>query len=474
MSFSTTAGGERFDFSSLAEVLGRANEEKSGDQLAGLAARSGRERIAAKAVLADLRVSDIVDDVLIDDEVTRAVQATLDRPRMDALVGSMSVGELRELVLQPSFAIRWQAERLHELITPEVAAAVAKLMSNLDLVVAAAPLRTVTTFRDTMGQPGVFGSRIQPNHPTDNLDGIAASVLDGILMGSGDAMIGVNPANDSVQGTASILRLLREVIDGLGLPTQSCVLAHATTQLMALEAGAPLDLLFQSVAGTEAANKTFGVNLALLREAHAAATQSAAESVGERPGTAGSPNVMYLETGQGSALSAEAHAGIDQLTCEARAQAVARLYDPFLVNSVVGFIGPEYLANGAQITRAGLEDHFVGKLMGLPMGVDVCFTNHVDADHNSNDGLLMQLALAGCNFVMGLPGGDDVMLSYQSTSFHDVAAVRALTGTRPAPEYEEWLIEKGLWGANGLRLVSDETATRALSSDLRSVRALVS
>jgi ethanolamine ammonia-lyase large subunit len=470
MTHVATVGGERFAFGSLTELLGRANEEKSGDRVAGLAARSDRERVAAKRALADLRVADVVDEPILDDEVTSAVLGRLDRSRLDTTLGHLTIGELRELILHPSFGPRWTSERLHELITPEVAAAVTKLMSNLDLVVAAAPLRTTTQCRNTMGQRGVFGARIQPNHPTDDLAAIAVSIIDGVLMGSGDAMLGVNPANDSVEGIRSILDLLSRVTDVLDLPTQTCVLAHVTTQLMAIESGASIDLMFQSVAGTELANKSFGVNLAMLSEAHAAVLAHHQESgriyIGD--------NAMYFETGQGSALSAGANAGIDQLTCEARAQAVARLYDPFLVNSVVGFIGPEYLANGVEIARAGLEDHFVGKLMGLPMGVDVCFTNHVDADHNSNDSLLMQLALAGCNFIMGVPGGDDVMLNYQSTSFHDVASVRDLTGSRPAPEYEAWLVQRGLWGAEGLRTEPEPTVVHELSADLGQARLLAS
>lgn len=312
-------------------------------------------------------------------------------------------------------------------------------MGNLDLVVAAAPLRRATRCRNTMGEPGVLGVRIQPNHPTDSVRGILLSALDGLAFGCGDAMIGVNPATESVPVIGEVLRGLHTLIDRLGVPTQSCVLAHITTQLAALETGAPVDLLFQSVAGTEDANTSFGIDLALLARGREAVLAHHAE----RPGEFIGDQVMYFETGQGSALSADAHHGVDQLTLEARAQAVARLYDPFLVNSVVGFIGPEYLADSVQITRAGLEDHFVGKLMGLPTGVDVCYTNHADADQNSNDNLLLLLAGAGCTFVMGVPAGDDVMLNYQTTSYHDVSSVRRTLRLRPSPAFEEWLTEAG-------------------------------
>jgi ethanolamine ammonia-lyase large subunit len=437
--YRSTIRGERFTFESLHGLLAAANEVKSGDELAGIAARDERERVAAKLALADLPLADLVAEPLVDDEVTAAV-STPSNPHHFAQISSLTVGELRERVLHPDFAAEW-SKGLSAAITPEIAAACAKLMSNLDLVAAAAPLHVITRCRNTMGEPGVLGVRAQPNHPTDDVQGILLSALDGIGMGCGDAMLGVNPVNEAVGPVAAILHGLHELIAALGAPTQTSVLAHITTQLAALDAGAPVDLLFQSVAGTEAANRAFGIDLALLahgREqvlAHHRTRQG--EFVGEQ--------VMYFETGQGSALSAEAHHGIDQLTIEARAQAVARLYDPFLINSVVGFIGPEYLADATQITRAGLEDHFVGKLMGLPVGVDVCYTNHAAADQNSNDALLVLLAAAGCGYVMGVPGGDDVMLNYQTTSYHDVATVRRTLGLRPAPAFEAWLTESGLW-----------------------------
>jgi len=432
MAWASTTGGERFVFASLSEVLAKANEPKSGDALAGIAAGSETERIAAKFVLADLRLGEILDQPVIEDEVTEAVLAQVDRERFAAVLAGMTVGEFRELVLSDGFAAEWPT--LRDLVTPEIAAATAKLMSNLDLVRAAAPLRVETTCRTTVGQDGVLAARLQPNHPTDDVAGIAYSILDGLSWGCGDALIGVNPAVESVDTVAAVLQTVESAIDELAVPSQGCVLAHVTTQLAVLERGVRVDLLFQSVAGTQAANRAFGIDIALLREAHEAVLAQHALDPSRYPGR----QATYFETGQGSALSSEAHHGVDQLTCEARAQAVARLFDPFLVNSVVGFIGPEYLADAAQITRAGLEDHFVGKLMGLPMGCDVCFTNHVDADHNSNDNLLLLLTAAGANFVMGVPAGDDIMLGYQSTSYHDVATARTVLGRTAAPEFAGW------------------------------------
>ncbi|RZS90037.1 ethanolamine ammonia-lyase heavy chain [Motilibacter rhizosphaerae] len=436
MTYTAAVRGESFRFADLRELLAKANEEKSGDQLAGVAAGSRRERVAAKTALADVRLADLVAQPVVEDSTSEALLAAHDTGAF-AEIASLTVGELRELVLQPSFAAVWP--RLAPAITPEVAAATAKLMSNLDLVAAARPLRVVTTCRTTMGEEGVLGCRTQPNHPADDVRGILLSALDGLLLGCGDALIGVNPATDSVDACAAVLEGLGAFIDRLQLPTQACVLAHVTTQLAALERGAPVDLLFQSVAGTTAANASFGIDLAMLAEGREAVLES------HRGRDYRGMQVTYFETGQGSALSAEAHAGADQLVCEARAQGVARLFDPFLVNSVVGFIGPEYLADARQITRAGLEDHFVGKLMGLPMGCDVCYTNHVDADQDTNDDLLLLLASAGCTFVMGVPAADDVMLHYQSTSYHDVATARRVLGLRPGPELEAWLERVGLW-----------------------------
>ncbi len=451
MSFTHTTRGERFDFPDLRDLLARANEPKSGDQLAGVAARSERERVAAKLALADITLRTIVDTPVIDpavDDVSRLILDTHD-PAAFASLQSLTVGEFREFLLTDTTDGE-VLRRLRWAITPEVAAAVAKLMANKELVYVAAKIRNVTRCRNTLGGPRVFGVRVQPNHPTDDLPALLVAAVDGLLFGCGDAVIGVNPATDSVDTVATILHGLDRLITTLGAPTQACCLAHITTQLAALDRGAPVDLLFQSVAGTQAANASFGVSLGLLREGQERVTEShrgrEVNWVGEQ--------VMYFETGQGSALSADAHHGVDQLTLEARAYGVSRAFDPFLVNSVVGFIGPEYLYDERQIIRAGLEDHFVGKLLGLPMGVDVCYTNHAEADQNSADNLLLLLAAAGCNYVMGVPCGDDVMLNYQSTSYHDAAMVRELFGLTPAPEFLAWLEEQGI--VRGGRLTSSE------------------
>jgi ethanolamine ammonia-lyase large subunit len=442
VNLSTVIRHERFPFADLREVFARANEEKSGDQLAGLAARTERERIAAKLVLADLTLAEIVENPLIDpdtDDVSRLILQSLDR-RALAPLQSLSVAEFREWILDDA-TTEGMLAAIRPGLCPEVAAAVAKLMSNKDLVLAASKVRVVTRCRNTMGERGVLGIRVQPNHPSDDIGGILLSAADGLLFGCGDAVIGVNPAAESVEVCAAILNALDRLIETLAIPTQACCLAHITTQLACIERGAPVDLLFQSIAGTEMANASFGINLALLREGH--------ERVLEHHRNRDVPWVgnqaMYFETGQGSALSAGAHHGVDQLTLEARAYGVARSFDPFLVNSVVGFIGPEYLFDERQIIRAGLEDHFMGKLLGLPMGVDVCYTNHAAADQNSADNLLLLLAAAGCNYFMGVPCADDVMLNYQSTSFHDALAVRRLFGLQPAPEFACWLETQGWW-----------------------------
>ena len=424
------------------------------------------ERVAAKRVLAELTLREIVDNPLIDpddDEVSTLILDSLDRAAF-ASIADLSVGDFREWLLGDEADDRL-TERSHASgITPEVAAAVAKIMSNKDLVLVASKIRVVTRLRNTMGEAGTFGVRVQPNHPADDLGGILLSAVDGLLHGCGDAVIGVNPASDSVETVAAILGALDRLIEAGGIPTQACCLAHITTQLAALGRGAPVDLLFQSVAGTEEANRSFGVDLALLGEGR----QRVLESHGRRDVAWIGDQAMYFETGQGSALSAGAHRGVDQLTLEARAQAVARAFDPFLVNSVVGFIGPEYLADERQIIRAGLEDHFTGKLLGLPMGVDVCYTNHADADQNSADNLLLLLAAAGCNFVMGVPCSDDVMLNYQSTSYHDAVGVRRLFGLRPAPEFLAWLRESGIFRGDEPALPSVESP-RQLPPALESV-----
>jgi ethanolamine ammonia-lyase large subunit len=458
--YHATIRGERFAFADLREVFARANEEKSGDRLAGLAARTERERVAAKLALADVPLAEIVDRPLIDpdkDEVSRLILETLDREAFRAIRGQ-TVGEFREHLLDDATGEE-ELRRLRWAVTPEVAAAVAKLMSNKDLVLAASKVRNVTRCRNTLGQRGVLGIRLQPNHPADDVAGILLTAVDGLLFGCGDAVIGVNPATESVDTVSAILRGLDRLIAAAGVPTQHCVLAHITTQLGCLDRGAPVDLLFQSVAGTEAANRSFGIDLALLREGR----ERVRESHRRRADVAWvGDDVMYLETGQGSALSADAHHGVDQLTLEARAYGVARTLGPFLVNTVVGFIGPEYLYDERQIVRAGLEDHFMGKLLGLPMGCDVCYTNHAQADQNSADNLLMLLAAAGCNYFMGVPCADDVMLNYQSTSFHDAATVRKVFGLRPAPEFAAWLEERGVFRDGQLALADAVPRQRLL------------
>jgi len=413
----------------LANLLAKASPARSGDRLAGLCAGTAEERVRARMQLADLPLKAFLADPPIPyerDEVTRLICDTHDAAAF-APVAHLTVGELRDWLLSEQAT----TDRLTALapgLTPEMTAGVSKIMRLQDLVSVAAKCRVVTRFRTTVGLQGRLSTRLQPNHPTDDAKGIAASILDGLSYGSGDAVIGINPASDNVSTVEMLLHMLDRLRERYQIPTQSCVLAHVTTQMQALARGAPVDLVFQSIAGTEAANAAFGVNLALLAEAcHAARELQHGHQV------------MYFETGQGSALSANAHHGLDQQTCEARAYAVARHYDPFLVNSVVGFIGPEYLYDGKQILRAGLEDHFCGKLLGLPMGCDVCYTNHAEADQDDMDALLTMLAVAGCNYIMGVPGADDVMLHYQSTSFHDALYLRSVLGLRPAPEFEAWM-----------------------------------
>jgi ethanolamine ammonia-lyase large subunit len=425
--------------------MGRATPRRSGDELAGVAAVSAEQRVAAQLCLADVPLRLFLEEPLIpyeSDSVTRLILDTHDAGAFSPVAG-FTVGEFREWLLSYETGTP-ELSALATGLTPEMAAAVSKIMGNQDLVLAARKCSVVTAFRNTLGLPGRLSVRLQPNHPTDDLRGIAASMVDGLLYGCGDAVIGVNPATDRPDALEALLRMIDEVIRRYEIPTQGCVLAHITAQIDAIARGAPVDLVFQSIAGTEAANASFGVTLELLSEG-----QSAALSLGR--GTIGR-NVMYFETGQGSALSAGAHHGVDQQTLEARAYAVARRFSPLLVNSVVGFIGPEYLFDGKQIIRAGLEDHFCGKLLGLPMGVDVCYTNHAEADQDDMDTLLTLLGVAGCNYIMGLPGADDVMLGYQSTSFHDSQYVRQVLGLRPAPEFEAWL-EKMRISSNDRRLL---------------------
>lgn len=466
MSYTHTIRGERFVFQNLGELLARANEEKSGDRLAGIAAATERERVAAKLALADVPLAEIVDNPVIDpdrDDVSRLILDTLDREAFRP-IRSLTVGEFREYLLDDSVG-EAELHRLQQGVTPEVVAAVAKLMSNKDLVLAASKIRNVTRCRNTLGQRGVLAIRLQPNHPTDDLGGILLAAVDGLLFGCGDAVIGVNPATDSVDTVAAILDGLDRLITAAGVPTQACCLAHISTQLACLERGVPVDLLFQSVAGTQAANASFGITLDLLREGR----QRVLEHHRQRDVAWVGEQVMYFETGQGSALSAEAHHGIDQLTLEARAYGLARTLDPFLVNTVVGFIGPEYLYDERQITRAGLEDHFMGKLLGLPMGCDVCYTNHAAADQNSADNLMILLAAAGCNYFMGVPCADDVMLNYQSTSFHDAAMVRKLFGLRAAPEFAAWLEERGIF--RNQELIADQSTRQRLLEGVEKVLA---
>ena len=433
---------ERYRFSDLRDLLAKANEEKSGDQLAGIAASSARERIAAKSALADLPLLDLLQHPVIPpeiDEVSRLIAETHDAAAF-APIRSLTVGGFREFLLDD----RTTGDTLESLapgITPEMAAAAAKLMSNKDLVLAAAKIRNVTRCRNTMGERGVLGIRLQPNHPADDIAGILLSAFDGLMFGCGDAVIGVNPATESVETVSAILTALDRLISAFAIPTQACCLSHITTQLACIDRGAPVDLLFQSVAGTQAANTSFGIHLSMLREGR----ERVLEQHRQRDVRWVGDNLMYFETGQGSALSAEAHHGVDQVTLEARAYGVARAFDPFLVNSVVGFIGPEYLYDERQIIRAGLEDHFMGKLLGLPMGCDVCYTNHAVADQNSADSLMLLLAAAGCNYFMGVPGSDDVMLNYQSTSYHDALATRKIFGLQPAPEFLAWLEANGIY-----------------------------
>jgi ethanolamine ammonia-lyase large subunit len=437
MVYRHTIGTTTYIFEHLRDLLAKATPPRSGDRLAGIAAESAEQMVAARIALADVPLKQFLQETVIpyeEDEVTRLISDTHDRSAF-AVISSLTVGSFRDWLLSGEVTSA-VLKKLSRGITPEMAAAVSKLMRNQDLILAAKKCEVVSAFRDTIGLRGRMSVRLQPNHPFDDEKGITASILDGILLGSGDACIGINPASDDPAVVGGLLRLLDDIIARLQIPTQSCVLSHVTTTLGLIEQRVPVDLVFQSIAGTEAANRSFGIDLALLREAHQAGLSLQRGTVGN--------NVMYFETGQGSALSANAHHGVDQQTCEARAYAVARAFDPLLVNSVVGFIGPEYLYDGKEIIRAGLEDHFCGKLLGLPLGVDVCYTNHAEADQDDMDNLLTLLAAAGVSFIMGVPGADDVMLNYQSTSFHDALYVRDVFGLKRAPEFDDWLLRAGL------------------------------
>jgi ethanolamine ammonia-lyase large subunit len=437
MIYRHTIGNVAYVFDNLRELLAKATPPRSGDRLAGVAADSAEQMVAARMALAEVPLRQFLNETVIpyeDDEVTRLIVDSHDAQSF-APIASLTVGGFRDWLVSDAATAKTLAQVARG-ITPEMAAAVSKLMRNQDLILVAKKCSVVTRFRNTIGLPGRMSVRLQPNHPFDDVRGVTASTLDGLLLGAGDACIGINPASDDPAVLGQLVRLLDDVITRLGIPTQSCVLTHVTTSLKLMEEGAPVDLVFQSIAGTEAANRSFGIDLAILKEAHEA-------GLSLKRGTVGT-DVMYFETGQGSALSANAHHGVDQQTCEARAYAVARAFAPLLVNSVVGFIGPEYLYDGKEIIRAGLEDHFCGKLLGLPLGVDICYTNHAEADQDDMDTLLTLLATAGVSFIMGVPGADDVMLNYQSTSFHDALYVRDLLGLKRAPEFDDWLVRAGL------------------------------
>ena len=438
MAYKTLIGHQHYVFNDLKTLMAKATPLRSGDQLAGVAAENATERVAAQMALADVPLKQFLTEVLIDyeqDEITRLI---IDEHRSDlfAPISHFTVGDFRNWLLSED-ATTQKLQQLALGLTPEMVAAVSKIMRNQDLILVASKCEVVTQFRNTIGLKGHLSTRLQPNHPTDDLLGISASILDGLMYGNGDAVIGINPATDNLQNLSELLKLLDHVIQEHHIPTQSCVLTHISSGIQLAEKNVPIDLMFQSIAGTQRANEGFGINLELLREGYEATLALKRGTVGQ--------NVMYFETGQGSALSSNAHHGVDQQTLEVRAYAVARKFNPLLVNTVVGFIGPEYLYNGKQIIRAGLEDHFCGKLLGLPMGCDICYTNHADADQNDMDVLLTLFGAAGLNFIMGIPGSDDVMLNYQTTSFHDALYLRQLLGLKAAPEFDLWLAEQGIF-----------------------------
>ncbi|MEZ7498774.1 ethanolamine ammonia-lyase subunit EutB [Flavobacterium sp. Arc3] len=445
--FKHTVNNTVFVFNSLAELMAKATPLRSGDQLAGIAAQSYQERVAAQMALAHLPISEFLNNPLIPyeiDEITRLIFDTHDKEGFKN-IAHLTVGDFRNYLLDNKIQKK-ELTALQKAITPEIAAAVSKIMSLQDLILVSSKCEVITKFRSTVGLKGHLSTRLQPNHPTDDVKGILASVIDGLFYGNGDALIGINPAFDNITTQINLLKMLDDMRLQYQIPTQMCVLSHITNTIMAIEQGAPVDLVFQSIGGTEKTNASFGINLALLKEGYEAAQSLSRGTIGT--------NVMYFETGQGSSLSSNSHYGIDQQTLEARSYAVARAFDPFLVNSVVGFIGPEYLYDGKQIIRAGLEDHFCAKIMGLPMGCDVCYTNHAEADQDDMDVLLTLLGTAGCNFIMGIPGSDDIMLNYQSTSFHDALYIRKLLGLKPAPEFEEWLINMGIMNHKNELLLS--------------------
>ncbi|MBN9261802.1 MAG: ethanolamine ammonia-lyase subunit EutB [Hyphomicrobium sp.] len=454
MSYRHAIGTRAYVFEDLRTLLAKATPIRSGDQLAGLAAESAEESVAARMALADVPLTTFLNEMVVpyeEDEVTRLIMDSHDAAAFKP-IASQTVGSFRDWLLSEE-ATTQRLAAIAPGVTPEMAAAVSKLMRNQDLIAVARRCRVVTRFRNTIGLPGTMAVRLQPNHPADDLRGIAASIADGLAYGCGDAVIGINPVSDNMQVLADLLKMLDELISRLAIPTQGCVLTHVTSSVELINRGVPVDLVFQSVAGTEAANKSFGIDLAILREGYEAGRSLKRGTVGN--------NVMYFETGQGSALSAGAHHDVDQQTLEARAYAVCRAFAPLLVNTVVGFIGPEYLYDGKQIVRAGLEDHFCGKLMGVPLGCDICYTNHAEADQDDMDTLLTLLGAAGVNYIMGIPGADDVMLNYQSTSFHDQLYIREVLGLKRAPEFEAWLAAQGITGAGG-RLIAPGQALQLL------------
>jgi ethanolamine ammonia-lyase large subunit len=454
-------GNRIYNFKNLAELMAKATPKRSGDLLAGVSASSSQERVVAQMRLAEVPLKTFLNEMLVpyeDDEITRLIIDDHDTEAFK-LISHLTVGDFRNWLLSDTTTIEL-IKQARAGITPEMAAAVSKIMRNQDLIMVAKKCPVVTSFRNTIGLPNQLSTRLQPNHPTDDVMGIASSILDGLLYGNGDAVIGINPATDNVEQTIKLLKLMDDVIQKYEIPTQSCVLTHVTNTIEAIEKGAPVDLVFQSIGGTQATNTSFGVNLKILKEAHEAGLSLNRGTVGN--------NIMYFETGQGSSLSANANLGLDQQTCEARAYAVAKKFDPLLVNTVVGFIGPEYLFDGKEITRAGLEDHFCGKLLGLPMGCDICYTNHADADQNDMDNLLTLLGVAGCNFIMGIPGSDDIMLNYQTTSFHDALYARRVLNLKPAPEFSIWL-EKMQIFKNMDKFILNEKMPQAFFKSLSNV-----
>ncbi|HIP43808.1 MAG TPA: ethanolamine ammonia-lyase subunit EutB [Sulfurospirillum arcachonense] len=447
--YSYMLGQKTYNFKNLADLMAKATPKRSGDELARVSAESSQERVVAQMRLADVPLKIFLTQLLIpyeDDEITRLIIDEHDEKAFE-LISHLTVGDFRNWLLSDDTTSEI-LKKIRAGLTPEMVASVSKIMRNQDLIIVAKKCEVISSFRNTIGLKNRLSTRLQPNHPTDDIAGIAASTIDGLLYGSGDAVIGINPATDNVNQAIELLKLLDEVINGYEIPTQSCVLTHVTNTIEAIEKNAPVDLVFQSIGGTQKTNESFGFNLHTLKEA-----EDAALSLNR--GTAGN-NVMYFETGQGSSLSANANHGLDQQTCEVRAYAVARKFNPLLVNTVVGFIGPEYLYDGKEITRAGLEDHFCGKLLGLPMGCDICYTNHAEADQNDMDNLLTLLGVAGCNFIMGIPGSDDIMLNYQTTSFHDALYARRVLNLRPAPEFEEWLLKMGIFKDMDRFLLNDK------------------